>query len=543
MKALSQVVARIIQQGQKQEQYFSALEIQVVQLNIDIIGWEFGTAAWDSSASGSDGSGNLPHASSAKTMVRPPMAWREMLVEPEFVKAVFHVHGLVTRLSPRSVSMFQVRQQLWQPKLGQCLRQLLLLLGSLTGPMFRGEEERKIYATYLLEGTVALLSPFTTSNCLNDEAAIESSALVDALSLVSRLIANYKLSILVGLPHLLQFLLQSVSSIGRQLLQDNLSDCEAVHGDMESMEHREWREEALVILLEGVVLLCSDPWLLYSTSEDSRHGAQMALASTLAPLYNEFVTCRTRMARWEEQYQVAHETDLDELREDIYGVDLEDEMESLANVARLDPVVSLTCLSTLFQELAPHLQSIWEEGTGGTASDVSPEAAGLLEESRLVTMYIGHLLTDDNSGETPVIPDSIILASKRNEVVTSSISAAVQTLLQFAQLQASKIAANPSDLRLSPLLAKSFLWFLNRWAPAYILPVDYGVGSTLLVPSTSILNTWTSPEAVQHTVSFCLTLLIHYHCYWPHERQVQDSAAVLLRSIGPVSLSHCRHSS
>ena len=280
-------------------------------------------------------------------------------MQPDFVNAVFHVHKTVVRR---------------KPKLGQCLRQLVLLLSSLSGSMFRGDEERKIYATYLLEGTLELLS--STSSMLSGGNAaqnMEASELLDTMSLVTRLIANYRLSILVQLPHLLQPILQGVASIGRQLLQENMRECQSVHGDLESMENREWREESLVVLLEGIVLICSDPWLLFSGSEASRQGAQQTLAAALAPLYAEFVACRTQMARLEEQYLATHETELDEVHEDIYAVDLDEEMESLAHVGRLDLSVSLTCLSTMFQSLAPQLKWLW--GGGGNGAIVSPEAA------------------------------------------------------------------------------------------------------------------------------------------------------------------------
>ena len=44
----------------------------------------------------------------------------------------------------------------------------------------------------------------------------------------------------------------------------------------------------------------------------------------------------------------------------------------------------------------------------------------------------------------------------------------------------------------------------------------------------SILKVWASPESVQESVSFVITLCLHYHCYWPQERQVQDNASRLL---------------
>jgi hypothetical protein len=485
MKALSRLVTMITENPTGTPEDMAAT---VVQLTTDVIGWEFGTEAWDVAGGVS---------TSGKSLVRPPTSWREVLMQPDFVKAVFHVHGLVLQS---------------QPKLGHCFRQLLLLLTSLHGPMFQNEEERKTFCSFLLEGILGLVAA----------SAQESSQLLDTLSMVSRLIVNYKLSILSQLP-LMTNLHQGIASIGRHLLQENLKECESVGGDLEAMEHREWREEALTVLLEGIVLLCGDPWLLYSGSEESRRAAQAALATTLGPLYAEFVVCRTRMARLEERYLTAHEEELDEVREEIFAVDLEEEMTSLSLVGRLDLLASLSCLSSLFQQVLPQVQSLWE----GNIGSITPEAAGLLEDSRLLTMYIGHLLTDDNVGETPVVPDTIIVACKNGDTVTSAVMSAVQTLQQFAHFQATKIAVHPADIRLSPVLAKSFLWFLNRWAPAYILPVDYGASK---MPS-SIMVAWSNFEAVDEAINFCVTLCMHYQCYWPHERQVQEVAATLLLSL------------
>jgi hypothetical protein len=372
------------------------------------------------------------------------------------------------------------------------------------------------YATILLEGILGILSGAAS------KTPCPESELLDTLSMVSRLIVNYKLSVLVQIP-MMQTLHHGIASLGRYLLQENLNECQSVNGDIEAMENREFREEALAILLEGIVLLCGDPWLLYSGSEESRKAAKAILARELQPLYSEFVTCRVRMARLEETYLTAHETELDEIREEIYAVDLEDEMASLAVVGRLDLQASLGCLSGLFSQLVPQLQSLWDAQVGY----VTAEAAGLLEESRLVTMYIGHLLTDENEGETPVIPDTIVGTCQDNQAVTDSVVAAVQTLQQFAEFQASKIAIHPSDPRLSPLLAASFVWFLNRWAPAYVLPADYCNSTS---PST-ISVAWVTSERVDHSVSFLLSLCLHYTCYWPHERQVQENVATLLLSL------------
>jgi len=500
MKALSQVVA-LLNNSSIIEKFKEDLALVVVQLTIDVIGWEFGTSAWDS--------GGFPTVK-ASPLVRPPVAWRSVLVQPEFVKAIFLMHSRVAHSNGQRLSS----------ELGHSIRQLILLLASLFGPIFPTPEDQTTFASFLLEGILHLLN--TSGKSVTDTNE-ESSELLDTLSMVSRLIVNYKLTILVQLP-LLQSLLHAMGNMGRYLLQENLRECQSVQGDIESMEHREWREEALTLLVEGIVLLCNDPWLLYSGSEDSRKGAQAALATSLGPLYREFVTCRTQMAKLEETYLMANETDLDEVREEIYAVDLEEEMTSLAAVGRLDLKASLSCLSTSFNEMVPQLQALWNSPTSNA---VSPEAAGVLEQSRLVTLYIGHLLTDENAGETRVIPDTILSVCQNDQAISDVILSAVQLIQQFAEFQVSKIIANPSDQRLSPLLAKTFLWFFNRWAPAYILPETYGASTE---PSTIALA-WKNPEKVQQSLSFIIILCLQYNCYWSQEGQVQDNAALMLLSL------------
>ncbi|KAL3921154.1 MAG: hypothetical protein SGILL_002900 [Bacillariaceae sp.] len=498
MAALSHVVGILNTPAGSANVETQELALKVVQLTIDVIGWEFGTNAWDS--------GGFPH-SGGKALIKPPLEWRQVLIQPDFVGAIFHVHSAVSQSTTSTGS-----------NLGHGFRQLLLLLVSVHGPIFQSIDERKTFASILLEGIISMLSNVATPSSVT----FSESELLDTLSMVSRLVVNYKLTVLVQLP-VMQSLHQGLANLGRHLLQENLKECREADGDLEAMENREFREEALALLLEGIVLLCGDPWLLFSASENDRMAVQAALASTLGPLFAEFVTCRAQMARMEEVYLTANEADLDEVQEEIYAVDLEEEMASLAIVGRLDLQASLACLSGLFGRLVPQLQSLWE----GHVGIVTAEAAGLLEESRLVTMYVGHLLTDECAGETPVIPDAILATCQGNQAATDTVVAAVQTLQQFAEFQASKIAIHPSDPRLSPLLAKSILWFLNRWAPAYILPGDYGHSATL----STISLAWTSPEKVQQSVSFILSLCLHYNCYWPQEQQVQDTAATLILSV------------
>jgi len=139
--------------------------------------------------------------------------------------------------------------------------------------------------------------------------------------------------------------------------------------------------------------------------------------------------------------------------------------------------------------------------------------------------YVSHLLTDDNEGETPVIPDLITISCQSDTNLANNIATSVQLIMALAQLQAQKISWNPRDTMLSPLLAATFLWFLNRWAPAYILPVD--IGSSDGNPS-NILAIWREEGNAKQALEFCATLCLHYQCYWPLENQVQEKVSKLL---------------
>lgn len=493
MGALSVVVSAL--SSQTPSTIDERKSLAVVQLTTDIIGWEFGADAWDVS---------VPQTS-GKTLIRPPVSWREHLTRPDFCGAIFRVHEVVVRS---------------HENLAASLRQLLLLLASLSGPMFENAEQRKQFANYLMEGTLKLIMSFSAST-----ETQETSELVDALSIVGRLVANFKLSVLVELPTLSP-LLSALTSVGTALLQGNVQECREMQGDVESMEHKDWRDEAIALLLEAVVLMCDDPWLLYSGDEATRRNSQLALASTLGPLYNAFVTCRVQMAKLEEAYITLRAAELDEVREEISAADLEEEMGSVASIGRLSLSSALSCLSALCQPPLQQLKGLWEAPTN---SDISPDGAALLEETRLLTLCLGHLLTDKNEGETPVIPESIVMACQGDQNTANAIGAAVTGMVTLAQLQAARLAQNPFDPLLSPLLATSFLWFFKRWAPGYILPFDYTTRSGN--EPSPVLSLWANHEAAQQAMSFCASLCLQYQCYWPQERQVQEAATLLITSL------------
>ncbi|GAX19803.1 hypothetical protein FisN_11Lh336 [Fistulifera solaris] len=455
-----------------------------LELLMAVLTWEFGVTAWSL--------GSLGASTAGRTLLKPPFAWRDHLVTPNLCRAV----------------LYWEQQSAQQP----LLRQLLILLASLSGPIFQNKEEKQLYASVLMEGAMQWMQSLRLHNNNNDDEEEEDPRLLDTLQLASRIWSNFKLEILTLLPHQLTPLLQAFEQTGNKLLQAQLRECEQVQGDVDAMVYRESREEALAVLLEGMVLLCSDPWLLYTGTEESRLQVQQSLSQLLGPLYRGFVSCRTRMAALEEHYLQSQETHLDAVTEEIIQADLDEELASIATLGRLDLLSAIQTLSELFHQTMPPLEQAWSPQQQQTPQEVTPEVAALLEQARWLNLYIMHLLTDPCDGEDAQIPMAVVAACRRNPDTPPALASAIQAVLAFAQAQAQQIAQQPHNRRLSPLLACSFLEFMIRFVPAYLGP------DQLWFDASSILQ-------------LCGQVCLYYHLHWPHEPAVQEHAGRLWRAL------------
>ena len=473
--ALGQVLTQLANEATLSQNTLT-LALTVVQFTLECLWWEFGSSAWDIGKLGA------VSVTSGRSTLRPPVEWRTVLQPIQIVEALVHV-----------ILKLQDNPSTSNTPLAQSLRQILLTMATLTGPIFQDSQERHHYASILLDGTLKLLQRVDTQH--------ENAFLIDILQLFGRLVANFRLSILAEVASSLNPVVRAMASIGENLLRDQTLECERAGGDLEEMNLREWREEALsVILVDCAVMLASDPWLMYSGTESMRRQAQKHLASLmLGPLYRGMVECRTRMAALEERFHVSTEAQLDEAKEEISAYNLEEEMEAISAVGRLNLESALTCLAELHGQIMPRLQAIW--GEAAHQPMVTAETSALLEEACLWTMYVSYLLTDDNQGEAPEIPLAVLEAcqeeldirkqqQQHSSSVTSSIVSVVQVLMQFAQAQTQRIAVNPSSQQLSPMLAKAFLHFFNAGRPpTYIRPsTETRTWAILLLKSGPNLN-------------------------------------------------------
>ena len=489
------------------------LGTNIVSLTYDILSWEFGASSgkWDFSSGSTKKDGS-------SVLLRPPQRWREALINPEFLGAMFRVYSVVrVGGSGHSLSSFDKRG-----KMAHQLRQLLLQLASIaSGPIFADENERGAYAGFLLEGCLDALENILTENQQRSmvESDLMSAEVIDLVTMLSRLATNFRVKTLSNLSSFPRFL-SAMAMVGKWLLEGSLAEVQRVEGDLEMSSDLGWKYDAVSQILQCSEAMADDYWLVSGDAQTASDN----LANILAPLYGHYVACRVRMSSLEEHYLTQQGEDLDEIGEEIWAFGLGEEMESAASLGRLNISASLTTLSGMFQQCVPQLMALFD--AAGSGSQMTPAMAALLEEARLLILCACHLLTDECEGETPSIPDAVIQACQGrisgNNSCLASIVSLIDLLRSVAEAQAVKVSAHPTESSLSPLLAKTLIWFFRRWSAAYVLPVSDEYHKE------GIFVKWSTPESAGPIISFCTTLSLIYFCHWPQEKEVQDESTGLL---------------
>jgi len=487
-----------------------------VSLTFDVLSWEFGASSgkWDFSNGSTKKDGS-------SVLLRPPQRWREALINPEFLGAMFRVYSAVRVGNQHSLPRSLEEKR---GKMAHQLRQLLLQLSSIAGgPIFADENERRAYAGFLLDGCMDALETILTENQQQGRSIEESdfmcAEVVDLVTMLNRLATNFRVQTLSQLTSFPRFL-SAMSMVGKWLLEGSLAECERVQGDIECMEGLEWKYEAVSQILQCSEAMADDYWLVSGDAQTASDN----LANVLAPLYGHYIACRVRMSSLEEHYLTQQGEDLDEIREMIWEFGVEEEMVSAASLGRLNISASLSTLARMFQQCVPRLMSLFE-GVGNFC-DMTAAMAALLEEARMLILCACHLLTDECEGETPSIPDAVCNACQLGRPSGNNCLASIVNLIELlrsvAEAQAMKVSAYPKESCLSPLLAKTLMWFFRRWGAAYVLPLsdDYH--------REGIFARWTTPESASPIISFCATLSLIYFCHWPQEKDLQDESTALL---------------
>lgn len=520
MNALSGAIQRLVQDSTSH--YLMELAAAIISLLGETLSWDFHGGNWN-------GSQSLTSISTSSTLIRPPLKWNKFVINPDFLRALFSLYSSLQQSPPDNNSTHKL-------KVKHSIRQLILILSSLTGSIFPKEtpETRKGYAEFLVDGTLTILSSILPSIQSNSQE--HGLEVVDMCCILSRLISNFKVTVLSQLASF-ENLIIAISSVGTEILNRQLSECQRVGGDLDEIldDGWEWREEAWNHLMEGSVMISEDctSFIGGGLNGDQREKAlkEVLGAKLSAPLYSTYITTRIEMLRLEEHFLTKNADDVDEVREQITEVNLEEQMEAAASLGRLNVSSSIQCLTSIWGRISSRLHALFE--STATSVDVSPDAAALLEEACLLITCLCHILTDDNSGETPLIPLTIIEACTNNDTTTLVVNM-IHSVVQVAEYHIARVAQHPNNPNLSPFLGKTLLWFFHRWVSSYIIPPlsEYSeVGNV----QCGILTIWSTnagnESGISSVINFCVKLCLYYYCYWPQEIAVQRNATKLMLAL------------
>lgn len=469
------------------------LAVGTVSLTVDILSWEYGPAvAWASLRS-----------SDAQTLIKPPKHFKQSIIRPDILTAIFNVY-------------MTVRSGAESGELPHLLRQLILQLSSISGPIFDEDEERTSYCSFLVTGVLTILSSPLPPASPPDYI---SSELLGVSTICLRLVSNFKLKLMARLPTF-PTLLTAVVELSNSLLSSFSTSLETAQGDMDALSDG-WKLECYSTLVEFLVMVVEDPFLLMGPEGEE---CRQVVARSLSGVYGSCVQGRIRIGRAEETRCVRLGEELDEVGEDIEAADLEEQVVNVSCVGRMNLLESLSALDVELGRALVSLRGLFESGMG----EVNEEAAALLEEVRLMVLFVGHLLTDEIGGETPVIPESITSTCETSQgpETIAKMGSVVNSLARLAEFQANKISTSPASPLYSPLLGSQLLWFFTRFCPPYLLPSPSLYSNIESNPLyTSFFG---SHQAAQELVNTCTSIAVLYLTSWPGEPEVVASTNKLL---------------
>jgi len=426
----------------------------------EVCGWDWNPSASIGRLSFSD---NKP-----KTAITPPAQWREFLLTPSLYSTVF---SLV--LSPRHTQHKHLVPE---------LRKLLLQMASFKGDgLFPKEDDgkgRMEYAKAMLDGVCGMWHSLTAEGGGLENGAFEN-ACFDICAISERLSKNLGLEIMSKLGGFQDFL-RGIATMAEQMYKGVAEAVQNVFdGDLEMLVgSEEWKLDCYDMLTSSIAYLVDDTDSITAETVNS-----------ISAVYKNFIVGRLMISRAEERRNAVLGTDLDEVREDIAEDELNEQLITISQIGRVDLLSSLTILVEAFTNTLNNLKSLFSGVVGGGTNTgvVTPDAAALLEEARILIMAMGFLMTDANDGESPAIPAIILQINLRQPNCAVALQSMVGLLIQLGQHQATQIRATPDDPNLSPYLAHTILWFFSRFVPPYIIP-DKTLYSSNLTTNNSLLE-------------------------------------------------------
>lgn len=207
---------------------------------------------------------------------------------------------------------------------------------------------------------------------------------------------------------------------------------------------------------------------------------------------------------------------------------LVDQMGAIAVLARLKPLEALDVLVRGIRERTASLQQ-WMQWKHTTKTGKAPcNPAVIHEQLHWLISLLGYTLADSaEGGDVPIIPDALTALSKSSAAGADPVIIAADTVLAYVTLENQAIQTAKDDA-LSPVLAQTTVWFLERWSHTYLY-FNESVHS-ILSPNLLMAFSQSAPQAKQY-LDFIVAKVVLNLVRWPEEHDLGASSLDLLHSL------------
>jgi hypothetical protein len=352
----------------------------------------------------------------------------------------------------------------------QLIRQSLIQLASLSKRIFSDEVAKMAYLNKIISAIFSVsrtaletISKFVSNNTIQDDSqvSIAGQELYDCSQSLLRLITNFEMSNIVKLENL-------------KLVLDQFSQLTFNTIMITTMTDDTWYADALDSLL--------DAWSVLALFKG------IDLSEYCFGIFKCYVESRLKMQEDENEEEYL----------------LEENLTSLAVLARRDLVQSLSLLNNLFLSQMATLQSLLERNSHNL-DQVWDDIEWLLD-------FTGYILADSAEGESAIIPDEIIELSNTNN--NNIFFVLISNIFKFAELESHLISTRVDIL--SSRIGERLMWFLGRWCETYLMP-NMELYDHHRTFSTSLASTYGKNENGQQIALFFLKKIITNLTSWQSE--------------------------
>eukprot|EP01116_Phalansterium_solitarium_P013083 TRINITY_DN299_c0_g4_i1.p1 TRINITY_DN299_c0_g4~~TRINITY_DN299_c0_g4_i1.p1 ORF type:complete len:1128 (-),score=390.95 TRINITY_DN299_c0_g4_i1:363-3746(-) len=430
-------------------------------------------------------------------IVKPGPCWREAFIDGDTLSLLFQMYP-----SLRS-----------QPELAHSVLVGLTQLASLSGSVFATDDSRLQYLHKLITGLISLLR---LPGPLPRVAEVQGFA-----QIALRITSNFKLVFFLTLSDVVEPFFAELATFtckSMQMLATAATDSDT----------RTELEECVDTLLEAWVVLLNisplgTPGNAIQASPEVQTKITAFAQQFTSRIFHAYTEARLTLARAELD---AEDDDEDEDANAVASDEAryEDQLAAVSFLGRLEPAGALNSLTTLLDACTLRWRQFIQQRE---ASGVN--IGHVLEEIHWLLLLSGHVIADSYKGEDPGVPEPLNrLSTNAATAETDALVVLINKVLALIQLETDQLKAGAKHF-LSPLLGRTFVWFLDRWCRTY-LALDVHVAASPRIKQTFAIH---GPNGLQ-MFDFCLRKLIVNFEQWEGETALLLQSCALLKSLSRI---------